>query len=54
MSAMRWPLGDTGATGEMPPFDAVATAASASAPANGVTRRSESPAHGRVAFYEGG
>ena len=36
-SVMRWPFGETGATGEMPPFDAVATAESASAPAIGVT-----------------
>ena len=36
-SVMRWPFGETGVTGEMPPFDAAAAAESASAPAIGVT-----------------
>src|SRR3954452_11462539 len=37
---MRWPFGDTGVTGEMPPFDADAAAASASAPTTRVGTRS--------------
>jgi hypothetical protein len=37
---MRYAFGDTGVTGPTPPFDAAAIAASASAPAIGVTRRS--------------
>ena len=37
---MRCAFGETGVTGPTPPFDAAATAASASAPAIGVTRRS--------------
>ena len=37
---MRLPFGETGPTGEMPPFEADATAASASAPAIGVAIRS--------------
>src|SRR6266498_2387735 len=37
---MRCPFGETGPTGEMPPLEAEATAASARAPASGVTRRS--------------
>src|SRR4051812_40452636 len=36
---MRWPFGDTGETGEMPPFAAAATPASARAPASGSTRK---------------
>src|SRR5438067_7800347 len=38
-SVMRWPFGETGPTGEIPPLDAVAAAASARAPAIVVTRR---------------
>ena len=37
---MRWPFGETGATGEMPPFDAAATPASARAPASGSAEES--------------
>ena len=37
---MRWPFGETGATGEMPPFSAAAAPASARAPASGNARRS--------------
>src|SRR5215213_5909045 len=38
-SEMRSPFGETGSTGEMPPFDASAAADSASAPATSVTTR---------------
>src|SRR3954451_15614539 len=37
---MRWPFGETGETGEMPPFAAAATPASARAPASGSARKS--------------
>src|SRR5580765_3521577 len=39
-SSIRWPFGDTGVTGAMPPFPAAAAPASARAPANGIARRS--------------
>src|SRR5262245_1024301 len=39
-SLMRWPFGDTGGTGAMPPFPAAAAPASARAPASGIARRS--------------
>src|SRR3954469_16000617 len=37
---MRWPFGETGETGEMPPFAAAATPASARAPTSGSARKS--------------
>ena len=37
---IRWPFGDTGGTGAMPPFEAAAALASANAPARDVARTS--------------
>ena len=39
-SVIRWPFGETGVTGERPPFDAAAAAASASTPTTRVGTRS--------------